>query len=132
MPAAHQPAKGKNMKIHRISQENDVVLLRTEGRITPDLFSGDTEPLQGLCGPEIYGQKVLLSLDGSEYINSSGVGWLLVCHKRFREAGGMLVLHSIPKVVNNVLRLLRMDQVFQMANDVEEARAKLNGESSHE
>jgi anti-sigma B factor antagonist len=110
------------MQLDLISADNHLTLVELSGRITPDSFSQDSEPLASLLGPGAYRRRVLLDLTNSDYINSSGVGWLLVCHKRFRDAGGRLVIHSIPKLVRGVLDLLKMDQVFHLAGDLASAR----------
>jgi anti-anti-sigma factor len=110
------------MHLKLISDDDHLTLVEVSGRITPDSFSHESEPLAALLGPGTYHRRVLLSLANSEYINSSGVGWLLVCHKRFRDAGGRLVIHSIPQLIRSVLDVLKMDQVFHLAGDADSAR----------
>ncbi|HEX4148168.1 MAG TPA: STAS domain-containing protein [Pirellulales bacterium] len=110
------------MYLKLASEDSHLTLVDVSGRITPDSFSHDSEPLAALLGPGAYHRRVLLNLTGCDYINSSGVGWLLVCHKRFRDAGGRLVIHSIPQLIRSVLEVLKMDQVFHLAGDVENAR----------
>ena len=56
------------------------------------------------------------------YMDSSGVGWLVNFHKHCREAGGMLVLHSIPPSIMSILKLLQMDRHLNMVED-EQGRA---------
>ncbi len=65
---------------------------------------------------------MLLNLEDSNYIDSSGVGWLLRCNKRFREAGGRLVLHSVPPLALQVFQVLKLDKLFHVAADAETAR----------
>ena len=103
--------------------DGEFISVITEGKITQNDFSPGIDPLAELVGPEIYQRNVLLNLGESDYIDSSGVGWLLNSHKRFREAGGALVLHSLSPMVSQVLRVLKMEQVLQVAPDVTSARA---------
>ncbi|HEY5311847.1 MAG TPA: STAS domain-containing protein [Pirellulales bacterium] len=110
------------MQLALIADDNHLTLVALNGRITPDSFSHESEPLASLLGPGAYHRRVLLDLTDADYINSSGVGWLLVCHKRFRDAGGRLVIHSIPRLIRSVLEVLKMDQVFHLAGDLESAR----------
>ena len=107
--------------------EDDLVCVSTEGRITQQRIDPSSEPLAGLLGPAVYSRKVLLNLSNSDYIDSSGVSWLLTCHKRCREAGGMLIIHSPSPMVVQILRVLRMDQVLTVADDILQARALANG-----
>jgi anti-anti-sigma factor len=79
--------------------------------------------LDRLLGPGCYARPVLLSLAGASYIDSAGVGWLVLCHKHFREAGGRLVLHSLSPLVAHVFDVLGLDTVLDVAADEEAARA---------
>jgi anti-anti-sigma factor len=103
--------------------------VRASGKITPDSFSGASEPLAKMLGESIYARPLLVSFEGADYINSSGVGWLLICHKRCRDAGGKLVLFDIPKLIRNVFDVLRMDRVFCLADDYEDALAAVDREA---
>ncbi len=76
--------------------------------------------------PDVYSRRVLLDLAGTEYIDSTGVSWLLTCHKRCREGGGKLVLHSLNPLVKQVLQVLKLDRVLHIADSADKARAELN------
>jgi len=62
-------------------------------------------------------------------LDSSGVNWLLVSQKRSSEHGGKLVLHSLSPIANNVLKVLNLHAVFQIAGSEAEAIQKLGGEA---
>ena len=109
--------------------DGECISVDTEGKITQSDFSPGAEPLAQLLGPDVYKRVVLLNLSESDYIDSSGVGWLLNIHKRFREAGGSLVIHSLSPMVTQILRVLKMEQVLQVASDVSSARALACGAS---
>ena len=66
---------------------------------------------------------LLLDLGAADFIDSSGLSWLLMWHKRYASAGAKLVLHSIPPMVGDVLRMMRLDSVFNIAADEKAARA---------
>jgi anti-anti-sigma regulatory factor len=53
------------------------------------------------------------------------MGWLLLCNKRFREADGRLVIHSVPPVVLDVMKVMRLDRVLKLAEDEVAALAML-------
>lgn len=103
------------------------ILVHVRGKVTQEKVSSFTEPLSQKLGSSCYSQKVLLDLAQAEYIDSSGVSWLLVCHKRFREGGGKLILFGVPPMVANVFKVLRMDTVFELANDKAGALKILQG-----
>jgi len=81
-----------------------------------DFFMAD-EPLSGHLGTEGYQGVVLVDLSGVTTLDSSGVGWLLLCQKRFRTAGGAFVLHSLSAFVQQLFEVLKMHLVLTMADD---------------
>ncbi|QDU93025.1 STAS domain-containing protein [Lignipirellula cremea] len=87
------------------------------GALTQKQLSQQDKILKDLVNGEVYERSVLFSLANTDFIDSSGINWLLVCHKRFIENNGRMVLHSIPPLVNNVLKILHMESVFELAPD---------------
>ncbi len=97
--------------ITRVHSAEDVTIVDVQG----------ANPLEQLLGPDGFKRKVLLSLAASPFIDSAGVGWLIMTHKKFKDAGGMLVVHSLSPMVNHVFRLLQVGTVLPVADD--EAKA---------
>jgi anti-anti-sigma factor len=116
------------LHITLLSDDGAVVRLQAEGQISQTQFQGAGNPLENALGPSAFGRKVLLNLERTDYIDSSGISWLIVNHKHFREGGGMLVLHSLPPRVNQVLLFCRMESVFHLAPNESAARALALGE----
>jgi anti-anti-sigma factor len=116
------------MKLTLVSSDNEVTRIQNEGDITQMDFRAGTDLLANLLGADCYSRKVLLNLEKTPYIDSAGVGWMVMCHKHFKEAGGRLVIHSVPPMVNQILRLLRMPDILYMAGDDAAARALALGE----
>ena len=111
-----------------IASENDgVVQVNVTGEIRQrKLPSNDKEPIGELLGEGGYAKKVLLDFSGVTYVDSSGLGWLIVVQKRFKEAGGCMVMHSVPQLVTNVLKIVKLDQVFAIADDAAAATSMAN------
>jgi anti-anti-sigma factor len=112
------------MKLTVPSSDTEVIHVSCAEDITLYDFRTGDNPLEQALGQDCYGRKVVLSLQKSGYIDSAGIGWLVMCHKRFREAGGCLVLHSIPPMVNHVFHLLGLTDVLNMADDEAHAEAR--------
>jgi anti-anti-sigma factor len=110
------------MNISLISDEGGVVRLRCGGEVKQDELRA-TNPIEDLLGPDGFARRVLLDLEKTSYIDSSGMGLLLVCDKRFREAGGKLVLHSLPPRVEQAIQFLRLHLILNIAVDDVGARA---------
>lgn len=105
------------MELSFSTDPDGVHSVAVKGRITQANVSSFVEPIAAKLGSSAYAGKVLFDLSAAEFIDSSGVSWLIVCHKRFREAGGRMVLHSLSPLIQPVLKLLKMDKVFDIAAD---------------
>lgn len=114
-------------------QANQLILLgehlqalrmELSGEVSHDERS--TDPFQHAGGPAIYSRTVLLDLSKCHHINSSGVAWLLVHHRRFQEAGGKLVLHSASPVVMQIFNLMKMELVLNLCQDALDAERLLD------
>ena len=55
----------------------------------------------------------------------------MTSHKRFRTDGGRLVLHSVPPMVAQVLRLLNLHTVLSIQPDQAAARALVADAKEH-
>ena len=100
------------MKLALVKDDGQIAHVAVSGKVTQHDFSAVQEPLLELLGPEVYRRHVTLDLSNTMYIDSSGVGWLLTCHKRMREGGGKLALEKTPSIVANLLRLLKLATMF--------------------
>jgi len=116
------------MDLDVVSDDGNLVRLQMKGRIVQDVMARQGEPIGELLGPDGYRRRALLSLSKTDFIGSSGLSWLLVAHKRFREAGGKLVLHSIPVMVRDVLKVMRLDMVLDVAENESDAAALARGD----
>jgi anti-anti-sigma factor len=115
------------MELSVSTGSDGLTTVKVKGRITQAKVLAFNEPLAAQLGSGCYAGKVLIDLSGADYIDSSGVSWLIVCHKRFREAGGKMVLYSLSPIIQPVLRLLKMDLVFEIAPDRAAAEALAKG-----
>ena len=102
------------MKLSIAQDDGQQVRVVVDGQVTQREVDPLHEPLGELLGPEVYSRLVRLDLSGTNYLDSSGVGWLLTCHKRMRQAGGKLTLHAPHPMVSNVLKILKLERVFEI------------------
>ena len=86
-------------------------------------------PLDELLGSRGYSQRVILNLRDTRFIDSSGLSWLVVCHKRFIEGGGKLVIHSVRATIMDLFRMMRLEMVLNLAEN-ESAARELMGEEN--
>ncbi|MCA9164951.1 MAG: STAS domain-containing protein [Planctomycetales bacterium] len=118
------------MQLSLASRSNGVSHVDWRGRITQRDLSPFSDPLADLLGADAFGKPVLLNLQEVEIIDSSGVSYLLTCHKKFREAGGKLVLHSVSPLAAGVFKVLNLTQVFCLAEDEASALRLVEGDTT--
>jgi anti-anti-sigma factor len=110
------------MKLSLRSEEAGCFRLQTEGEIRLSQQPRDPQLVESLLGPDCYRRRILLDLQNTPYIDSSGVSWLVSFHQHCIQAGGILVVHSIPPSILSILRLLHMDRYLNLVEDEPAAR----------
>lgn len=118
------------MHLKLVTANDDAICCKIENDITQAVIDPTEEPLQHMFGRDVYNRTLLLDLEAANFIDSSGIGWLLSIHKRFRQAGGQLIMHSPSPMVMQTIKLLNMDKVFKMVSDLDSARAVAQGEQA--
>ncbi len=69
--------------------------------------------------------RILVNLDGVNYIDSAGLGTLVSALKTVREQNGNIWLAGLTSHVRMVMELTRLHRVFEIFEDVEEALSRL-------
>ncbi len=112
-----------DMELRLQEEENGLFHVDCQGAISLPDIQLDSEPMTKLLGPEVFSRQVLLNLDQTSLLDTSGISWLIHCHETFERSGGMLILYAIPRRVRYILQLLQMESLFHTASDVTAARA---------
>jgi anti-anti-sigma factor len=105
------------MKFSVTQDQGQVVYVTIQGCLTQPDIAPPLDPFRQALGPTAYQRTVLLDMGESNYLDSMCIGWLLGSHKRFREHGGRLVMHSLQPMAANVISLLKLNTVLQLATD---------------
>jgi anti-sigma B factor antagonist len=111
------------MQLFLLSEDDDITCIACEGNITQSLFTPGVDPIMELLGADGFKRQLVMDLGKTGYIDSSGIGWLLGSHRRFTAAGGRLILHTVPPIVEQVIQLLRLHSVLNIQADQEAALA---------
>lgn len=106
----------------------EIVKVTIAGCLNQQDIAPPIDPFRQVLGPEAYKRIVLLDMRDSNYLDSMCIGWLLSAHKRFRENGGKLIIHSMQQLALNVISLLHLSSVFLLASDGEKAMQLAKGE----
>jgi anti-anti-sigma factor len=102
------------MNVKLLPNDGEVLRIEIVGNVTRDAWPAGRDLLAEHCGEGIYAHLVILSLKQSLYVDSSGVDWLINCHRRFQKGGGRLVLHSLAPASQQLLKMMRLDRVLEI------------------
>ena len=69
--------------------------------------------------------KVIIDLIEMEYMNSTGLNILINILTLTRSKGGEVIIVNIPERINKLLVITKLDNVFDIAKDIEEAKKRL-------
>jgi anti-sigma B factor antagonist len=115
------------MKLSLGKSDGDTFRVLVSGKVTQHDFGPVQEPLEALVGPGVYRRQIELDLADATYMDSSGVGWLLACHQRVREAGGRLKLLNVQPIIANMLKLLKLSRMFGLDGPAEDPTPQAGG-----
>ncbi|MCB0264926.1 MAG: STAS domain-containing protein [Calditrichaeota bacterium] len=103
-------------------QQNDVTVLRLQGDVMggPEAVQINDEINQLLDNSTL---KVVIDLAKVQRMNSSGLGILINALSTFKKNGGDLKLASPTPIVQNLLKITRLNSLFESYDTVDAAVA---------
>jgi len=107
---------------HSVTQDDDITVVALTGDIDLEFSSSMRKVLLDSIAK---GRAVAVDLSAVSMIDSSGVASLLEAFQSARKRGKKLVLAAPPDTVMRVLKLARLDTVFQIVDDVASAKQAL-------
>jgi anti-anti-sigma factor len=115
------------MNLSILAVDGDSTHVRLKGPVTQNSVTAFGDVFRDHLGADIYGKAVLLDLSTVEWLDSSGVGWLLGCLKKFRQEDGRLILYSVPPRVAEIFRVLHLHTTFEIAANGKDAQQRVQG-----
>jgi anti-sigma B factor antagonist len=98
----------------------DVVVMEMHGRIT---MGSDSQKIEwGLA--ELLNErqtKVIFDLTDVSYVDSSGVGILMMCHAKLKKAGGALHLVGVQGMVEEALAMTSVNKIVPLYSTAAQA-----------
>lgn len=118
-----------SIRVDSIEDDGVAVLASSDelNAFVMDAEGNDSKGLQGLLGEDWAERRVALDISEADYIDSAAIGWLLLMHKSFKEAGGRLVIFGLTPGVKRVINLLRIEDVLNLSTDRDSALVRVRG-----
>ena len=117
----------ENRKMDVTETDGVTIALLTNQRILDELSISQigndlTEIVEKADNP-----KIVINFSKVTNMSSSALGMLITLHKRTREAGGELRLCNIQPTIQEVFKITRLDEIFQICTTQDEAISSING-----
>jgi anti-sigma B factor antagonist len=109
------------MPLDLVQREREgITLLDLDGRLTVgEEASRLRDTLRELAAAGV--RNVILNLRGVDYIDSTGLGALVVCFTSMRKQGGKLKLENLNRRNIELLLFTKLTTVFELFNDEQDA-----------
>jgi anti-anti-sigma factor len=109
-------------------QIGDIEICRISGKLDANTASEVEKNLQDAINSG--NKKLVLDLQGLDYLSSAGIRVLLQAYKRMESSKGEMVLTSLNEKVLEIFAIAGLDHFFVLTDNEEEAINKMNKGSS--
>ncbi len=90
--------------------------------LDPSLDAGNSrEFVEALSPLIVQGAQFVFDMSQVRFVDSSGLGSLMLCMRRLKAVGGTLVLCGLSKSVMALFELVRMNRIFEVKSNRTEA-----------
>jgi len=112
------------MKLRQKELNGGVILFELEGNIVggPDAMTLNDEVHKLISGGT---KKFIVDMKSVEHINSSGLGILIASLNAVRQAGGDLKIANASPRVLDLLKITKLNQIFESYKSIDDAVKKL-------
>ena len=109
-----------NLTYRKLPNENSIAIFELEGEI---LASTDSEELAKEISTLIEAEKIqiIFSLEKLNYINSTGLNFIISTFTKLRNAGGELVICQVSQKVEDLLVITKLNTIFTSFKTLDEA-----------
>lgn len=113
------------MEFYYHTVDHDILIIKADGGIDSHNADQFLDRLGAIIDAGV--TKIVVDCTALRYISSYGIGVLVRLHKKLAQRGGQVRLAAIDNAVFKVLRLVRLEHIFQSYPTVEDARMSFEG-----
>ena len=108
------------MEIYYDEVDSEVLVVKADGGLNARTADGFVTDLEKLVDAGL--RKIIVDCSSLNYISSYGLGILVRLHGRLARHGGDVKIASVKGVIVEVLRLTKLNTIFEIYPDVPRAR----------
>ncbi|MEW6443851.1 MAG: STAS domain-containing protein [bacterium] len=109
----------------QVRQEGALHIVSCQGRMDANVSGALKDRIQQLVDKGA--TRLVLDLEGVDFLDSSGLGVLVACLRRVREKQGEIKLSGLRPEVRSIFEITRVSRLFHICGDVAEAAAAFSG-----
>jgi anti-anti-sigma factor len=111
-----------------IEQAGEIVIARlTIKRITADLANTAFQEALQAAQPA---RPLLLDFDAVDFLDSTGIGELVLLGKRLRACGSRFSIAGLPQHLMNLIRMMRLERIMDFDQNREDGLKRLRAKST--
>jgi anti-anti-sigma factor len=104
------------------------IRVASSGNLTSANISFSSKnPLESVLGATWSGNRVILDLAKTDFMDSTAIAWLIATTKQFRSSGGSIAIHSVAPRARQMLDILKIGKVIPLVANEAAARQFLTG-----
>lgn len=109
-----------NLTYHKETSNSAFSIFHLEGKIltTEDTADAIADIEEGMEKNELF---VIFNLENLEYINSTGLNFIISTFTKLRNAGGELIICCVSQKVEDLLVITKLNTIFTICESLEEA-----------
>ena len=113
------------METYLAEADDKVIVIVADGGLNKGTAEQITQVVQQAieCGMK----GVIIECSKLDILSSAGLGKMLMLHKQMKQHGGEVKIAGLHGMAVQVLRLTRLDGIFQLYPDVSQARLAFRG-----
>lgn len=105
------------MQVKQIEKGSDFVHLKVIGQVSESHFEPNCEPLAEYLPESLDKLHLHLDMSDTDFIDSSGVGWLIRWNQKMEDHQGALLLHAPTPNVQRAIQLLKLDRLLKIRTE---------------
>jgi anti-sigma B factor antagonist len=108
------------MEIRYDDVQENILIIKADGTLNSQTADQFLESIEKMVGAGLW--DIIVDCSELEHLSSYGLGVLVLLHRRMGEGLGAIKIASAKGLIVDVLRLTRLNKLFEIYPDVQSAR----------
>jgi anti-anti-sigma factor len=110
-----------------IDKDGCIRVASTGNLTSANINLGPRNPLESILGATWSGNRVILDMSKTDFMDSTAIAWLIATTKQFSTAGGSIAIHSVAPRARQMLDILKIGKIIPLVANEPAARQFLTG-----